>query len=365
MMIHRGNSIGGGMERIRGSRCVLFLLLALISISWTSASAQASQTPKVSGVNMLRPGAGDGPTEVSVAMWLVDIDSINSSNQNFVANVFVALHWKDERLAHSKDVYENYSVDQVWTPGVQIANEIGIVRRTFPESVDVAPDGTVKYMQRFVGPFSQPLRLEDFPFGTQTFRLQLVSPGNYSDEVKFVRNKSWIDDGVPKAGGISHNISLPDWNIESYNTLSEPYVVSPQIENAGYVFEFVARRDVRHYIWKVLLPLLFIVMMSWAVFWIDPSNSGTQIAVAMTSMLTLIAYRFAIDTQVPKVPYMTRLDQFMVVGTVLVFLCLTQVIITSRLYQSGRKELSRKVDRLSRILFPILFITGLSLALLN
>ena len=35
--------------------------------------------------------------------------------------------------------------------------------------------------------------------------------------------------------------------------------------------------------------LVLIVMMSWAVFWIDPSTSNSQINVAVTSMLTLIA----------------------------------------------------------------------------
>ena len=352
------------MNIVSRARWVLSVVVVLLSFTLIFAPVEASEMNAASDVDMSRPDSDKGPTEVSVAMWLVDIDSINSSGQNFVANVFIRLTWKDARLAHSGNARRSYSANQVWTPGLQIANEIGLVRRTFPEVVNVKPDGTVTYAQRFVGPFSQPLNLNDFPFDKQKFQIQLISPGNGVDDVVFVQSKSWIDAGVPKAGGISDNISLPDWNIEGYNTLSEPYVVSPLIKNAGYIFEFVAERDVRHHIWKVIIPLLFIVMMSWSVFWIDPSNSGTQIAVSMTSMLTLIAYRFAIDTQVPKVPYMTKLDQFMVVGTVFVFLSLIQVIITSRLFQSGRTELSRKVDRLSRVLFPLFFVVGLLLSLI-
>jgi hypothetical protein len=34
-----------------------------------------------------------------------------------------------------------------------------------------------------------------------------------------------------------------------------------------------------------------IVAMSWLVFWIDPKESGSQINVAITTMLTLIAVR--------------------------------------------------------------------------
>jgi hypothetical protein len=36
--------------------------------------------------------------------------------------------------------------------------------------------------------------------------------------------------------------------------------------------------------------------MSWSGFWIDPVNANSQISIAVTSMLTLIAYRYAVDT---------------------------------------------------------------------
>lgn len=325
--------------------------------------AEDNENDSTLASHLSRPDEDKGPTQVNAAMWVMDIDSINSSGQNFVANVFVVLRWKDPRLAGGYEEMRTYKLTEVWNPRIQIANEIGLVRRTFPEVVDVEPDGTVIYRQRFVGPFSQPLNLNDFPFDKHTFGLQIVSPGNGPEEIEFRRDQEWIDAGVEKAGGIAEDISLPDWFIESYDTLAKPYVVAPGVEVAGFTFEFVARRDTRHYIWKVILPLFLIVMMSWTVFWIDPSNAGTQIAVATTSMLTLIAYRFAIDSQIPRVPYMTKIDQFIVVATVLVFLCLMQVLATSRLDQIGKQELARQVDRVSRVVFPIVFIAGLAVAL--
>jgi gamma-aminobutyric acid receptor subunit beta len=77
----------------------------------------------------------------------------------------------------------------------------------------------------------------------------------------------------------------------------------------GYVFEFHATRLAQYYLLKVILPLLLIVMMSWTVFWIDPTNGGPQISVAVTSMLTLIAYRFAIGSEVPKLPILLDLTR--------------------------------------------------------
>ena len=113
------------------------------------------------------------------------------------------------------------------------------------------------------------------------------------------------------------------------------------------------------------MPLIFIVMMSWVVFWIDPENSGTQIGVAATSMLTLIAYRFAIDTHVPKVPYNTRLDYFIFTSTLIIFIALLQVVVTSMLAQCNKGFTAKKVDNISRIVFPVVFFSSSFLILLR
>jgi hypothetical protein len=102
---------------------------------------------------------------------------------------------------------------------------------------------------------------------------------------------------------------------------------------------------------KVILPLVLIVMMSWSVFWIDPVHSNSQISIAVTSMLTLIAYRFAVDSQLPRLPYMTRLDAFILTSTLLVFVSLIEVLVTTSL----NNEQAKKIDWYSRALFPFVF----------
>src|SRR5258707_8062445 len=48
-----------------------------------------------------RPASGNGPTQVSVGIWVVDINNIDSAQQNFTADIAVVLRWKDARLAHT------------------------------------------------------------------------------------------------------------------------------------------------------------------------------------------------------------------------------------------------------------------------
>jgi hypothetical protein len=95
--------------------------------------------------------------------------------------------------------------------------------------------------------------------------------------------------------------------------------------------------------------------MSWAVFWIDPLNASSQISIAMTSMLTLIAYRFAVDSQLPLLPYMTRLDAFILTSTFLVFFSLIEVVATIILDNTQKKKRAVRIDRYCRVIFPMIF----------
>jgi cadmium resistance protein CadD (predicted permease) len=83
---------------------------------------------------------------------------------------------------------------------------------------------------------------------------------------------------------------------------------------------------------------------------------GPQISVAVTSMLTLIAYRFAIGSEVPKLPYLTRLDAFILASSLLVFLSLIEVMLTTKLATDNRTDLARLIDRRCRIFFPLAFV---------
>jgi hypothetical protein len=329
------------MKRIQ----FLFLFLILIPL------ARSADVPAL----IDRPAAEAGPTQISVGIWVVDISSIDSAQQAFTAEIAVVLRWKDSRLTHLGTGVVRYPLEQIWHPRVGIVNETNSVSRKMPDSVEVDPDGMVTYRQRYVGAFTQPLRLQSFPFDRQTFRVQLVAVRYQSNEVMFVPDQVWIRDGLKEAGGISPTITLPDWTIEKWELKPLVYALAPHHQYSSYAFEFTASRNVQHYLLKVILPLVLIVISSWAVFWIDPINASSQVSIAMTSMLTLIAYRFAIDSQLPLLPYMTRLDTFVLTSTLLVFFSLIEVVVTIMLDNTQKKKWAKRIDVYCRVIFPAIF----------
>jgi hypothetical protein len=304
-----------------------------------------------------RPDEWLGPTKIHFLVFVVDIDNIDGAGQSFTANVYIRLHWKDRRLAHEGSI-RTVPLEETWNPRIIITNRGGgLVQKSLPEVVEIESDGTVTYRQRYTGPLSQPLKLSKFPFDQHDFTIQFIATGYSVNEIEFIPDSSLEGAPTPiSGGGIYHELSLPDWHILKYQARTRAYEPIKDVKGAGFAFEFTAKRYATYYIWQVIVPLVLIVMMSWGAFYIDPTNAGAQIGVATSSMLTLIAYRFMLGNLIPRLPYMTRLDLFTLGGTILVFLTLAEVIITTNLALREKGKIARKVDNWCRFIFPAVFI---------
>lgn len=298
-------------------------------------------------VNVGRPDPEGVPTRIYTTIFIIDVDAIRTSDQSFDANVYFGFRWKDPRLAHAGPGGTTRSLDDVWNPNPLILNQ----QRswlTLPDIVEISPDGEVTYRQRVWGAFSQPLSLGNFPFDRQEFSISIASVGYDTSEVEFV-----LDSSIPS--GIAPVLSVADWRITDWRSDSFPYEPIPGISASGYELVFKGKRRSGYFIAKIIIPLILIVAMSWVVFWIDPKEAGTQISVAITAMLTLIAYRFAVGADLPKISYMTRLDYFILGSTILVYASLIEVVITSSYSTVGRLRLATRVDFWCRWLFPGVF----------
>ena len=320
------------------------LLHAAILTLVATGTAHAAEQIDVSAT---RPDPKGQPTKVRVGIYVFEVTSVNDVEETFTSDVIVHLRWSDPRLATDVDETRVLELADVWHPRIQIANERRAFRE-FAEQVDVTPDGEVTYRQRFSGTFVVPLDLRDFPLDGQVLPVRLVFP-DYSEQEIVIE----LDGDT---SGRSPKFDIPDWVIGDGESRIDPLELAPSLSRAGVLYELTARRQTQYYYLKVMLPLALIVCMSWAAFWIDPENAGSQIGVATSSMLTLIAYRFMLGNLVPKVAYMTRLDHFILASTILVFITLIEVLITTALVKANRASEARKWGLWCRWLFPAVFL---------
>ena len=122
-----------------------------------------------------------------------------------------------------------------------------------------------------------------------------------------------------------------------------------------FVLEIPAVRNSNFYIWKVLVPLTLIVMMSWVVFWINPVKFGPQLGLSATAMLTLIAFQFAQTGVLPKLSYFTIMDKLILGSSLLVFLSFFESAAAIYMVSKGAERAALIMDIACRWIFPFLF----------
>lgn len=315
----------------------------------TDQSKTQSSEPKP---ELERPTVRGEPTEVRVLVYVIDVDEIDSANQTFSASVYVEARWNIPALRHKGPGPLYRSLGDVWNPRLTIVN-LQQHWASFPGVVEISPDGEVTYRQKVWGRFSQPLDLRDFPLDRQVLDIRLAAAGLNEKEVKIVPLK--LEHG--RGSGIGQRFSVPDFSVVSWKAEPSPYIAFKGAPGtAGFLLQIEMARSPIYYLVKVIIPLCLIVMMSWAPYWIDPQQISANLGISATSFLTLVAYLFAIAVLLPRVSYLTRMDRFILLSTVVVFLSLVQTVASAALVQRGKTRLVQRIDAGSRVVYPVFLL---------
>ncbi|NIP31762.1 MAG: hypothetical protein GTO02_19835, partial [Candidatus Dadabacteria bacterium] len=279
----------------------LCFLLILLTVSSGVLLAQEETAEEYSSEIPPTPEGQKIPVNIGVAV--IDVDTIDGSNQSFVANFSVSAQWEDPRLATDTDVVRIMNLNKVWSPTLQILNQQKLFK-TFPDKAEVSPDGTVTYRQRYWGTLSNAMNLKTFPLDNHNLQIKIISIGNNANDIQF----SISDERT----GMAEQLTVTDWNVKGWDAYAANIDLGRTLPTPpGVVFELQVQRLVGFYIIKVLIPLMLIVFMSLVVLFIDPAQMGPRFSISITAILTLIAYRFLLGNLLPKISYLTYMDYFL------------------------------------------------------
>jgi len=191
--------------------------------------------------------------------------------------------------------------------------------------------------------------LRDIPLDRQRFHLQVISLGYSRDEVEL------IPDLGGKRSGRAEQLSITDWRFGPARMETADFEPAPGMKAlAGVRLIWEGKRQVGYYTVQVILPLVMIVLMGWTALWIAPSMVPARMSVSITTMLTLIAYRFALGRLVPNLPYLTRFDYFTLGSTILIFVVVLIVAATTFLFAQNKTALAERISRWARLAFPVI-----------
>ena len=338
--------------------CVIALYSDPTSVLSQDPSTDVYIIPKI--LTRMRPDHDGKPVRVEVGIFIIDVIKVDEVTESFEADYLLNLKWQDQRLSakalgFSLEDYK-FSLSDIWHPSIHPINQRNLSREQ-DRDVDIDPEGTVRFSERIYGELSSPLDLNEFPFDVQQLQIQLASFEYGPEDVLFIVDSA-------KTGRFDE-IFLGGWDIIKNRSDVD---VNPMSGVAGahtrLVHTIVISRHVGYYVWKFIVPLCFIILMAWSVFWLDPKiYAVSQIGVATASVFALIAFLLSLRQMLPRVSYLTRADELVLGATILVFLSLAEVIVTSRLVHKEKRILAQKIDKVGRWVYLLLFTILLSTTL--
>lgn len=336
---------GNGVRQGIGS------FLALCVLIWLGAgSAMACNLPDMRTDDPPRPAQG-GPVEVTAAFVVNDVLGVDDVNQRINVDIAATLIWRDPRLAGLEGC--RVARVAVWAPDTVLRNSSNLrtARSNMRDQVEIGADGQVTYRQRFYGDISTYHNLRNFPFDTHHFALSFVAPESGIDALRFVpdQTRTWISD----------RLNISGWHVSGLSLTEE----ATKLREAGHELSLLtltitADREINYYLFRVMLPLFFVVAMSWVIFWVPPSRFEFQIGLGATSMLTVIAFNLAIAGALPPLGYLTVLDRILIWSILMVFLAIAEALLTGLSVVNGHEARAQRIDRMSRVVFPLLLLGG-------
>jgi len=98
-----------------------------------------------------------------------------------------------------------------------------------------------------------------------------------------------------------------------------------------------------YYLIQVYLPDIFVVALSWIVFWMEKTDMGNRMALGITTILTIMFLLGSINGTMPKVSYPKALDWYLMVSFVFTFISLVECLIVFVVWSNGNKRSAMKV----------------------
>ena len=308
------------------------------------------------------------PTEVSIAAYLLGLSRVSEPSAafpTFDAEMYIDVSWQDPRLAFSSGtgaarVFQEEEAEEklseIWSPDPEIQNEVE-QRETESIELRIFPDGTVEYEERFGAVVHAEFDLARFPFDDQVLELEFQSfLWDHRDAVFVADNERT---------GFDPAFKTPEWIVtDTASRVDVRSEIRDDRDFSTFTFRIYAERQAGHYVMRFLLPLMFVMTLTWSAFWMP---AGQRFRVGFIALLTVVASHTAISGTLPRLNYPTFADVVLLVC----YLYATALIVVSlkiqRLEDSeedGMAERARKIDTWTRWSLPAAAVLALGASVL-
>ncbi|PAV83403.1 hypothetical protein WR25_16134 [Diploscapter pachys] len=282
------------------------------------------------GLNASWPDTG-GPVIVTVNIYMRSISKIDDVNMEYSAQFTFREEWVDTRLAYERyEKEEQVEVpdfvvlatsenadqsQQIWMPDSFFQNEKEARRHMIDKPnvlIRIHKDGSILYSVRLSLVLSCPMKLEYYPLDHQKCDIDVASYAYTTDDIVF----QWkAIEPIQRKPGLRK--SLPSFDLQDIQT---GYCNS--ITNTGTYSclktQLILKREFSYYLLQLYIPSCMLVIVSWVSFWLDKDSVPARVTLGVTTLLTMTTQSSGINAKLPPVSYTKAIDVW--IGVCLAFI---------------------------------------------
>ncbi len=324
---------------------IIFTLSILTTVLWSAVGAR--------GIAHADDTSG-GPIPVKIGIIVEDLVEVDKMQESFQVVGSLHMKWTDPKLAYSiescqcdekvfsDDEFNQFLIDydEMW-PYFSFHNQYG-ERFIQNRVVAIYPDGSAQYFERFTGDFLADFNFRRFPFDSQKFTI-LVDLMYPQDMYIFQEM-----DGFSR---LNDEYGEEEINLTGFST-----GVSSQLTSAGYTssrfkVEFEGPRHLEYYIFRIFLPILGILLISWFAFFLKDFHKRMDVELA--DVVLYITFSFSLQDNYPRLGYPTLLDAIMSIALLSNILVVLICVLLKLLEDKGQRKRAERIDRVLTIAYPI------------
>lgn len=296
------------------------------------------------------------PLEISVGAVLVDFARINAREETFDIQGYLNLSWRVPSLAGKGN--RRMFREDLWAPNIDFVNAVEPVKVQNEVNFHVSNDGVVDERVRFSGRFSSSLDLRRFPLDEQHLEVHVEPFSRNVNEIIFRVN--------PARVGRYDDAFLSDWELGPVRArISTTRHAAIEESRSRFTMDIEIHRRSTFYIWRVLVPLVLVVVASWGVFWVDPTQLQPQISTAVAVLISIVVFNITIDFALPKVAYFTFVDAHALVSYLFMLTSIGAIFLIHHRLNHRGLDAAKVLQRRARRLIPSAYLVVFALEVLN
>jgi len=251
---------------------------------------------------------------------------IQTVKERYNAEVFIQARWREPLLEElTEDEMDCVDLAELWNPKLFTENSLGNPKsKVWRETWKEPQTGEMYILEKRLcgGVWGETLELWDFPFDCQDLSVT-VGSGRRNNEVILLEDTFDHPSGIKKKDFVDEQEWYLHTHVEISHRVISHWYSQPPYSQPFITFTTRASRRLGFYFWHVYLMLVLITSMTFTSFAIRgnppdyrpwPPESGYERRLRLTFllMLTTVSFKFFVGEALPKIPYLTRLDKYLI-----------------------------------------------------